>query len=561
MIQGAVNLPLDPKIALRVAANYEEGGAYVHNIPSNDEWGGTNDRAVRATLLVKPIDDLTSTTVVQYDRRWGVSVPNIVTSVTACGTPGYNSTLDCATGGAAVRALQRVQAAGPYNSDLTIREAYKADSFLALNNTQYQIDADTTVKNILSVGRTFSNGPYDYDPTPAAFLTNTLAGETMISDQYSEELQLQGSVLGGKLKYTAGFYYSFENDFIDAPLNYGGFILAYDGETTERTEAGYAQATYQVDDQWSVTGGFRYTGDSVRLRQLPQSLYAIDNIGQQHEYLEVSKPSWTFSLDYQLTPQTLLYVTTRGSYRSGGFNFDNAPFPTLGAVGGNRFLPETVKDVEGGAKNSGRFDGIPYRVNVSAYNEWIDDVQRVAYVIEAGSPVSDTANAAGAEVTGMDADFDVKPLRWLNLGGSLNYTDARFTQPVVSLLGQSAVFGPFADAPRWSGTIYGQVSHDLDNNAGTVTFRTDVSGQSGSYFSNFNNTTNPNSRLKGYGLVNMRVSWLEIYGSSLTASLDVHNIFDHSYFTGGLQEGSDLGVNSQVPGRPRWITGELRYEF
>jgi len=32
------------------------------------------------------------------------------------------------------------------------------------------------------------------------------------------------------------------------------------------------------------------------------------------------KPSWNLGLDWQVNPQTLLYITQRGSFRAGGFN-------------------------------------------------------------------------------------------------------------------------------------------------------------------------------------------------------------------------------------------------
>ncbi|TAL02803.1 MAG: hypothetical protein EPO08_06015 [Rhodospirillaceae bacterium] len=556
-VQAAINLPFDPKVLIRIAGNYNRNDGYVYNLATKDWWGRTSASALRGTIVLKPTDQLTNTTMVQYDKRNGISVPNELSSVYKCGTPGLNTTIDCITNGAAYAELLAQKKRGPYVSNLSAREAYSGLSYLAVNTTKYEVNADTTIKNIVGMGRNWSNGPYDYDATPFTILENTPRGETMVSTNYSEELQALGSTLGGQLKYTAGFYYSHEKDIINAPLTFGGFLFGYNTNSTERTIAGYLQASYQLTDQVGLTGGIRYTGDRVTLTQLAESVY-----GPGHpETMSVSKPSWNVSAEYQTTPDIMLYVTTRGSYRSGGFNFADNPVPQTAASAGNLFYPEQLKDIEGGVKSSGRLGDVPFRFNLDVYNSWIDNSQRVAYVIVGGAPVALTVNLKSAQITGADSDFEFKLAPWLNVGGTLAYTHARFTQPIVTLFGSVQNFGPFADAPGWSGSAYAELSHDLAENAGRLTLRTDVYAQSKYYFSNLNNTTNPDAIIAGFGLVNLKVSWLEIFGSHLSASLAVNNLFDKHYYVGGLQEGSDLGVNSQVPGRPRWVTGELHYEF
>jgi hypothetical protein len=62
-----------------------------------------------------------------------------------------------------------------------------------------------------------------------------------------------------------------------------------------------------------------------------------------------------------------------------------------------------------------------------------------------------------------------------------------------------------------------------------------------------------------YGIVNLRLSWRKIFNWKLDASPEVRNLIDNNCYVGGLAEGSDVGVDSFVPGRPRWLIGKLRY--
>ena len=65
----------------------------------------------------------------------------------------------------------------------------------------------------------------------------------------------------------------------------------------------------------------------------------------------------------------MVYAATRGSWRRGGFNPFNPPTATpLTAAndpGGNYFLPEEVRDVEGRLKFDGGIGDMPLRANVA----------------------------------------------------------------------------------------------------------------------------------------------------------------------------------------------------
>ena len=48
--------------------------------------------------------------------------------------------------------------------------------------------------------------------------------------------------------------------------------------------------------------------------------------------------------------------------------------------GGNRFLPETTKDIEVGLKYSGDGIGVPLTFNADFFHQWVKNIQRAAYI-------------------------------------------------------------------------------------------------------------------------------------------------------------------------------------
>ena len=106
------------------------------------------------------------------------------------------------------------------------------------------------------------------------------------------------------------------------------------------------------------------------------------------EHQSASKPSWTFSLDYQVTPSLMVYVAQRGSWRTGSYNYSVVPIDAPASAGGNRFGPETTRDVELGLKYNGRELGMPITLNLAVYQQWVKDIQRAGYVVGTGGTPS-----------------------------------------------------------------------------------------------------------------------------------------------------------------------------
>lgn len=616
-VDGALNLPVADGVRLRVAGSKTGGNAYVYRLDTKSRFGNLEQESIRGTLLLEPSADVRNTLVVQHTSDGGTNAPSSIykSSFYACGnTAGYTQSADCAYTGypygllpgaspflaLGVVGLANAQVAlGPYrvigqNSSLK----HRAKSTYAINTTEIQASSDILIKNIFMYNNSWSDEKNDYDGSPfplfavQGVLTPNLNSQTNEGvyynkvKQYSEELQLQGKALSGRLNYAIGAYFIHQTNLFNSqvsffdfyPLHVYGptvptyFPVHYVQETTNRSFAGFAQATLALSDRLNLTGGFRYTWDKTRAKQLPGSDWygcvpavcgAAGTPPAYSEEARTSKPSWNVSLDYKVIPELFAYVTTRGSWRAGGFNYSQAPNSAPAAVGGNQFLPETTWDIEGGLKYSGRALGFPLSFNVAVYNQVVKNIQRGANV---NSPITNSAilttvSVPEAQITGVESDLSLRPTEWLSLGGSLVYTNARFTKNIVTIPGNPPLpYGPYADVPKWSGTIYAEVSRQLPSDLGRVALRGDFYFQSLTYFSNISKL-NPGADLPRYQLLGARLTWDKILGSGVSVAAYGRNLTNAKYYTGGNATGYSSGFNTAFPGFPRMYGLELKVEF
>jgi iron complex outermembrane receptor protein len=575
-----LTLPVAPFASLRLAGNYGDGGGYVKNlgaydgvlgaggnfVPRSDRLGNDRNKAIRATLLLTPTDGIKNTTIVQVTSDKGTSVPGLL--YTSCGcsldAPFVAGQTGPFSGLPAYLAWQKRTNTETYSNSTW---KFKSKSHFVSNNTEINLGDNLVLKNIVGTAYYNKNFEADIDATPWHIYeaAQGYPANHMEHRQFSEELQLQGKAFDGKLQYVAGVYYSYLRDTQDDHLVVYGAIPSPSIYTLkDQSYAAFAQAAYSISNQVHLTGGFRYTKDEIKGFELPGSQFAPGGAAysptyDQKQSTSFSKPSWNVSLDYQIKPSLLLYVTQRGSWRAGGFNFSAPPVSTAGKFGGNLFLPETAKDVELGAKFNGNINGMRVTTNFSIYRQWINNVQRATF-ISVPFPAVVTSNVPKAQVTGQEFDFTVSPASWLHVGGQLSHVNAKFTDPLVIAFGQSIPYGPYGFSPKWSGSAFSEISQEIGDGS-SVALRGDVFAQSSFYFSNEANTFLPGTKVAGYALVNGRLSWNNIRGTGLALAVYGKNLLDKRYFVGGLATGVTLGTNSVNPGVPRSYGLELKYAF
>ena len=611
-LEGALNVPLAGDTVLaRVAGFYEKRDGYQKNLFTGKRAGNVDRYGLRGSLTLNLSDTIKNDLVVDYLHSDGNSLSGLIDSLEPTGIiplialtnfgnqPQYNFLINAFTGGAAgcnattnncaakfaaanpkldpgglASYLATQKARGPYKIESDGPARYRGRNIIVSNITSIDVGADTKLRNILGYTYLKNGIAGDIDGTPYPIDDNGSGGKNDNTRQYSEELQLVGKALGGNLDYVIGGFYSHEtnvNVTTSRLLQFPplGQITNYNKRTTRDMYAGYGQGTYNLSEATGLEGlgitiGARYTHEKIRFETLPAdtafqeppALRATFDFDQQKSYGNVS---WTLGIQEQINPGLLIYVASRRSYKNGGYNGIQNPVPLPGTQGGNGYARETLTDAEIGLKYRGEVGSIPTQFNIAGYQSWIKDGQRVAYTLLGSNPAAVTVNVPRSKVTGFEFDGSIRPTSWFTLGGSLNYTDARFTDSLVSIGGGVPVlFGTYPDTPEWSGGVFGEVEVPVSNSI-TASLRSDLYSQSSFFFASTGNRS-PGAQVDGYTLVNFRVGLADDdAGWSISANLK--NAFDRVYFVGGIATGELFQFNTAVPGAPRTFMAEVRYKF
>ncbi|MCW1384893.1 TonB-dependent receptor plug domain-containing protein [Novosphingobium sp. KCTC 2891] len=601
-VKGALNVPIvTDKVLFRAAFDVTQRDGYIHNVYRNEDLGAVDRWSARGSLTLRPTDTLQNTTVFEYSKSKGNNTGTQIYSLdpvntyaanlfspmmdTLTGVPGawqaYLAAHPKANPGGLAATLQRQKQLGFWAVDTLANSFHDGRDWYVTNTTTLDVTDTIQIKNIFGATDSYAHDTTSQKGTPYLLIatTNVLTGadgNVVKVSGISDELQLQGKAFGGSLNYILGAFYQKTKNTIFYPGSYFDIrpvvpttgipsVVAYDSNfrNEDETKAIFAHGTYDLSRATGIEGlsmsfGGRYTWVDVSLVNLPGSTYSA---GIPEIATSFSKPSWNFGLEYQINPHVMAYVTTRGSWRSGGLNGVAPPVLATGANAGALFLSETAKDVEAGVKFNGRVMNRPAHLFIAAYNQWIDNVQRVTFPSYRGASIAVTANVPNAQVTGFEVDGAIEPTDWLELGGNLAYTNARFTNGKVTLFGNDYTFDTYPDTPKWSGSAYVQITLPVPESMGKVRVRSDVYAQTSQWFSNFGIGREIGTNTPGYALVNARLDWTHIQGTGVTASVFGRNLFNKGYYVGGLAQGIALGANSTNVGRPRMYGVELKFEF
>lgn len=583
--EGAANLPITEEFALRVAGLKRERDGWQKNLFLNKDQASIDTENVRVSLLFE--NDTVENLLVAYyaehggnseglkmrnaytngQTNNGVPLGSLGTDLYGPGLPlvdpaknpgvfqlGFNGTLDF---------LEKQKSADfhdTYNDVLTKSEIRQK---LVTNTTSVELNDDLVVKNIIGYNNVESYQATDIDGSPFLMLApgnpGTTEGYIYGTEQISDELQLSGSSLDGDLEFIVGLFVSKEKNRNRIPLGFAADhftplgIFAYDFETEDESKAIFAQGTYAITDAWNVTVGARNTWEKVSLEHIGDDIYKSMGIGGGET--EVDRPSWNLSTDYHINDENLVYLSNRGSWRTGGFNGTSINVTPTGAVPDD-FDPEKTWDIEAGYKYTGHLGDIPFLINVAVYEQTIEDVQRTVYI----NVTSISGNVGEAKVSGVELETRLNPTEWLEIGAAYAYTDARYTDARGNVAGFDLEFGPYGDAPENSLSIYFVTTNEIAG-IGTLSFRGDYYNVDDTYFSNLNDTIAPGTELEGYELVNFRLALDNIADSGFSIAAYVRNATDEEYERGGLPLGGVLGTNATIAGEPRTTGAEVSFKF
>ena len=407
-------------------------------------------------------------------------------------------------------------------------------------------------------------------------------------DQNSHELQLQGRP-NDKFRYIVGgyFFHEFNTQRTEnIILAQRGRNNYWDVDLTTSSKAGFANVTWSPDSKLSVNLGGRYTSDHKQFNtiiynfsgvQLQHCMFpngtfptgtrvctAADPAGSRNvpveKHLDNTFDQFTpaFSVNYQASPDVMLYGSARRGFKSGGYDgraSGGFAILTLGPVPSERLW-----SYEGGIKSDLAKNRL--RVNVAAfYNDW-KDLQ--------GTGTDPSGNfyrttLGDVYTKGVEVEVKAAPAKGLDITGSLaflrtGYKTVTFNQTTLcGALGTGGRELELKFSPHTSyylGATYNSGNFGSGRAGGHFSLGGSVTGKDDMWNTSCNADT---GRTDAYTLVDAFIAYETSDGRwRLTGAGE--NLTDEQYITGSFAVGG-LRMSSGYFNPPRRFSVTLRFAY
>ena len=619
--EGAINVPLSDKVAVRVAGLADIFDGYWTDSVSGRKFGGLDTYAGRVSVRAD-LGPVTWTVRAEYQKNQGDGTANTAL-VPSTVNPATIANLTAVQGGIApdLNPFDRSNAQYVGNNRIN-------DSMTILSSdASYETGGGFTFRLLNGYTRWKSN---QSDGDTAA-LANYVLGRDLKynSESHSHELQLISpkGMLGGKLDFVGGLYYYHEDlgirqdslngtDFcsvvipriaagafpglagtdtasrIAACRTYTGPSSRGDFTQSTRSVAVYGQATYELVRTLSFTGGLRYTdekkaGNYVGTVYNPTGFILAAN-ETSSLLLKENKLTWRANLAWRPTSDIMVFATASTGFKSGGLNNGIA---TVNLGQQRIFAAENVHNYEFGIKSQLLDHKLTF--NATAYRMDIDNFQERSIV----NTTSTIRNVGKVRNQGVELELVARPVRDVKVNIGVAYLDSNIRQycnaPRPPYLPAVAAPAPTANCPtlsantqdlsgsrlnytpEWTITSGAEVAGDL----GSSGLRWRVNGDINLVSDQLTGTTIDNSQLTkqdGYFLLGARFtlsgakdSWsLAVFGRNLTnagyCNAKVYQVLEGPlglrYDTDGLPGNDATAVRCLVAApRTYGISGSIRF--
>jgi iron complex outermembrane recepter protein len=288
-----------------------------------------------------------------------------------------------------------------------------------------RIDHDlgwATAASISSWRRAYSRGQGDNTiAAPAPYFQYDITGR---EDDGTQEFQL-ASLDSSTIKWIAGLYYFYDRAGERPLSDYGygqtthpgAYTAIYDMQHT-RSYAAYTQATTPLGWDTRLTLGLRYTYDKrdINAQYLNNDGSSFNTVPNMQKTF--GKLTYRAALDHDIAKDVIGYASYDLGFKSGYFATGNPAAPVVG--------PETLSSYQLGIKSE--ILDHTLRLNAAAFFYQFRDMQVQQIVTINGIATGLTANAASANLKGVDMDATWQPTSNLTVVASAAWLDTKFNQ-------------------------------------------------------------------------------------------------------------------------------------
>lgn len=437
----------------------------------------------------------------------------------------------------------------------------RANNWGVSGNLEYKLGGGFSLRSITAYRELDGRFTTDGDASPLGLYTGDLAQK---STQFTQEIRLNGQIRNVFTFTLGGFYFKGNSSIDNRARGYFTFDQIQNDTVHSESKALFAHGELEIASGLKVLGGIRYTDEQKSykfIRQeansVPYGLFglfgvtaAINGVGST---FSGSRVDWRVGVNYQATPQVMVYGQVATGYKGGGVN--PKPFYAQQVV---PFNPESLTTYEGGIK--ARFADNRVRLNLAGfYSDYANILVTVTScpdLVPTGAPplCSLVRNGGAAKIKGAELETTIEPIDNFLIDGSLGYVDFGYKANLAALGIGSTV--PYT--AKWTLSAGMQYKINLGGSAGSVTPRLDWAYRS-AVFMDASNV--PLSREPGYSVFNGRITW-RAESSDWELGLAVTNLFDKAYYLNRQTAFAAIfGVASGVPGRPREFAVSVKRNF
>lgn len=537
-LNGAVNVPLGEKAALRVAGTYAKADGWFKNVvPGKPDLASTDEYAIRATLNVEASETvrfvLRASTSLQNPYNYGIYAQPEAANRPGLGKREIASNID------AKRRARTYSVA--LTSTFDVSDTLTVTSITAWDKGSlfFYEDTDGTAGELLEI-------PYNDRAT-----------------QFAQDLRLT-SDFGGPFDFILGGYFHREKVFNETTFEIGKDIDS-DGvpgitaddcavglplaclfrnrfDQLKKSYAIYSDVKYELTDSVTMRGGLRYTHDTG-----VQSGFRSDALGVDGTLIASLIPlsslrysqdnlSGKIGFDYKLAGGNLLYASVSRGYRAPSFNAQAFFDPSELSIA----KPEQVTSYEVGAKT--QFLDRKVTLNVAGF--YYDYRNQQFINVDPVSAAQTLLNIPKSRIYGGEAELTIRASDRLTLHSGMGVLATKIQRGSVS--GVNVAGNRLSNAP----TFTFNATIDLtvfDGEMGKFSLHPDIAYQSSQFFEVLNV---PRLRQSSYALVGGHIDWGSADGR-FNASIWGKNLTDKFYFTSRVDLLAGFGFDYNHIGNPR----------
>ena len=539
--QAVLNMPLGDTAAARVSVLTRQQDGYIYNLYTGRHNMSSDHSIGRVRLRFQPSDDLdinfsfdartqdNDLLFLEPDGDWEIANGNPDASPSFVADQDADLIDDNEGSGAGLTV------------DYTLDSGHVLTSITGFRTVERKVGSDEDATRVFVLDARYFEDDFDH---------------------FTQEIRL-ASPGDRAFRYVLGAFYFDQSADTDRRVALGpgfggppeGVDAAIQNSAVDtRNIALFVNGNFDLDDQWTLSGGLRYT-DEEKDASIDQFVFPgfglaemiQDNFNRSEDYVTA-----TLNLQYQATDNILGYFTYSNGYKAGGFNVDLVP-----TIDDLFFEEETVDSFEIGMK-SDLLDG-RLRLNVTAFHAEYDDYQVFQFRFDpfSGTTALLISNAASVTTEGIEIEGVARLSDSFELTYGLGFTDAEFDDfpgGAIDSEGnpENVAGNTLPRAPELTAALTARYlfsAGSIDGSAAlSYTYR-------GEQF--FNPDNRENSRQASYGLLNASVdvdineNWsVGIWGQNLT---------DEVYR--GMRGVSFLGIPFSLYMQPRTWGVEAAYRF